>query len=215
MEKSTVRPGTLSLLALADGQVPGGGGNDKLRLTVWNQAGVVYDNVGSPDVAINRFDNWDEQYQWGYDFGSVNFYWWLDYSADANANPYSAAMAVQGYFDANLGQDNQLALTRGFGPGMDLSSYTRLKLEVKVDPSSTVSAFDGSSGLLALVLRNGGSFDWVSQVEGPISSADGWVHVDVPLVLPDDDVRGITLKLWAGPLITLRDQSSSGWTTWP
>jgi hypothetical protein len=188
----------------------------KLRVTWTGGAGgvaftpavAVLDNP--PGLTINRFHQTNEVSQWRWDYGSAprSFAW--DSGQDASGSSASGSLKLVANFNAALGVNNRVALTRDYAsPGTNLSGYYHIQMDVKVAPGSPVSvAGDGGNGYLSLAIRNTASYNYVAQYAANLFSSNGWTHIDAPLVAPVDQVRGFTVELYGGP-----GQNLTGTTT--
>jgi probable HAF family extracellular repeat protein len=194
---------TLSSFTRTSAQLADVGG---YSVEVTNVAGSVTSAVATltltpqgPDSIVNRFDSAGEIGGWRFDYGGVTHAETFDPAVDGNDDPASGSMKVTMNFDTALGGNNNAAYTRdAFFPAVNGSNFAQLQFDVKVDPASAVDAF-GNNGNFSLALRNTDSYNYIGQDNRNLRSADGWVHISVPLTPPYDQIRAITWQIYGGP----------------
>lgn len=169
-----------------------------MKMVSWKKHLIVSAAIATVSVSISSaalisgFDDASEVDPWRFDFGGSGTESWNS-SEDADGNAASGALQLVFDFPAN-----GVAFTSDqFGTGQDWTSYTHIAFDIKVDPASATDAF-GNNGCAQFVLRNTDNYDWVEQWGGNVNDADGWVHIETPLLGSHEAVRAFTLQLYGG-----------------
>ena len=148
------------------------------------------------EVVINNFDNADELNGWAWeswsDPASVEF----DPTLDAGGSTAdSGSMKVINNFPYRPDGYSQCVVTLPLGSDIDAETlYTKISLDVKVDPSSSLRTNGVSYGGLEVIFRNGSDWAWNSLGYVALTSTN-WVHLEYPVKAPGDKEHHLTLKL--------------------
>ncbi len=156
-------------------------------------AGAVSSFAG--EVVINNFDD-ETEVKWAWenwsDPASVSF----DSTLDAGGGgETSGSMRVQNNFPNRPDGYSQSVVTLDLHSNVDAETlYTKVSLDVRVDPASALRSTGTSYGALEVIFRNGP--DWVWNSLGAVQlTSTNWVHLEFPVKAPGDKVHHLTLKL--------------------
>jgi hypothetical protein len=177
------------------------------RLALAVAAAFVCGKTTLADLVVNGFDNASEVSQWRFDYGNPDAHTETFSTDDADGNAASGSMDISLNINTTA-QAEYAAYTRdAFFPGVDVSSYLSVDMDVKVAPGSAVDQY-GIAGYFQLWLRNTDSYTSVQQF-GDNLVPGGWRHISVPLGTQDPStinaVRALTFQLYA-------NQTGSGFT---
>jgi hypothetical protein len=157
------------------------------------------------DVVVSQFNNSSALTGWRFDYGGVSNLIAFAATQDASNNPASGSIKVTFGFDAATlepSDNNKGAVTFDLPAPIDASSYLSLEMDVKIEPGSAADS-SGNSGSLQMVIRNGGFYDFYSQLTTTVSTNSGWRHLRAaPLTGQVDDIRALTFELAGGAALT-------------
>jgi hypothetical protein len=152
----------------------------------------------SADQIVNNFDSGLQT--WRFDFGGPGSTLSNDPTQDSTGNPASGALKMVMPFDVALGGNNKFAFTGDlFFPGQNFAgSFTELKFDLKIDPSSALDAF-GNHGFFAFVSRetDGYNYNQVLGLNLP-QGVGAWTTYTVPTTSMLA-TRAFTIQNYGGP----------------
>ncbi len=158
-------------------------------------AAMTLGSVRAGEVVISNFDIADEVSGWTWETWSAPTEVAFDDTLDAGGGAAgSGSLRVINTFPAPQGY-SQCVITAPLASEVDAETlYTKLSLDVKVDPSSSLRATGEDYGVLNVILRNGPGWDWNTLCSVALTNTN-WVHLDLPVKAPADKVHRLTLKL--------------------
>jgi hypothetical protein len=158
------------------------------------------------ESVISGFDSAEITNQWRIDYGIPDAT--IDWASteDANTNAASGALKIVIPFNTTLGEDNKYAFSRDYwpAPGFNLTNevnkFTKITMDVKIDPASVDSG--NTSGYFSLALRSDvgtNIYVFVGQTPGlNTSKAAGWSHLEIPITGEVHNARALTFQLYSG-----------------
>jgi len=146
------------------------------------------------EVVVNNFDSEEEVAAW---------YWenWSDpaevsFDATLDAGGGAGSLRVVNNFPDRPTGYSQSVVTVPLGGDVDAETlYTKLSLDIKVDPSSALRANGANYGQFEVIFRNGSDWTWNSLAGFALTDTNNWVHLEFPVKAPGDKVHHLTLKL--------------------
>jgi hypothetical protein len=151
--------------------------------------------VRAGDVPISNFDTAGDATKWYWENWSVEAVVSFDGTGDAHGSASSGSMKVECKFPEAPGAYNQSVITLDLGGNIDAeTAYSRVALDIRVDPSSAPRAGASDYGDFEVIFRNGAAWDWNSLGAVQLKGND-WTHVEYAVKAPGNQVHHLTLKL--------------------
>lgn len=154
---------------------------------------VNVDNIAWSDaLIISAFDLGDME-GWGANWGTNPIL--THNSEDATGQAGSGSLKVDAQYITDAQTWQQMVISKAFPAPVNMSGYTRIELDVKVDPASTIGR-DNAFGWFEIKNPNGGANIGGGRTLG--ASATEWTHLafDVPPTLATLD--GLIIQLGSG-----------------
>ena len=137
------------------------------------------------DYVVDTFDDDTTVYSWTHDWGSPTWTIEWDPTVDANTNSSSGSLKFTVNYDlATFGGNNDSAFQRLLPEVLDMSKYTNIHLDIKVDPASShLSGWgNGALGNMTFYMRDPSwafaalGDDWIGT-----NAYGAWQHVVWPI----------------------------------
>jgi hypothetical protein len=153
--------------------------------------------VRAGEVAVSNFDNADEAAVWSWESWSDTAEVAFDETQDAGGGAVgSGSLRVSNLFTKGANEYSQAVISMATGSDVDAEIlYTKLSLDIKVDPSSAPRANSADYGGFEVIFRNGPDWIWNSLGNVALTNTSDWVHLEFPVKVPGDKVHHLTLKL--------------------
>ena len=147
-------------------------------------------------VVINNFNDASEASKWSWENWSDPAVTSFDDTLDAGGDAAgTGSLRVVNNFPDRPDGYSQSVVTIALGGNVDAETqYSKVSLDVRVDPSSALRANGQNYGVLEVIFRNGGDWTWNSLGGVPLTTTD-WVHLEFQVKVPGDKVHHLTLKL--------------------
>lgn len=146
-----------------------------------------------PITVVSAFDTEDAANVWYWENWSREGTREFDAATDAGGSATSGSLKLWSNMPNEKGY-NQTVFSMEMKPPVDGVTYSKIALDVKVDPSSAKRTGGDDYGAFEIILRNGPDWAWNSISSVTLKSTD-WVHIEAKLAAPSDNVHHLTLKL--------------------
>jgi hypothetical protein len=158
-------------------------------------ASAAIGNAG--EVVVSNFDNADEAAVWSWESWSDTAELAFDDAQNAGGGADgSGSLRVSNLFTKGANEYSQAVVTIATGSDVDAETlYTKIGLDIKVDPSSALRANSTDYGGFEVIFRNGSDWVWHSLGNVALTNTTDWVHLEFPVAAPGDKVHHLTLKL--------------------
>ena len=170
------------------------GENNLTNTVVYNVDNIRWDERGG-EVPINHFDTATEsRWYWENWSDPATTEWDGTQNAGGGADG-SGSLRVSNNFPDRPNGYGQSVISLDLGGNVDAETlYSKVILDVKVDPSSALRSTGTGYGALEVIFRNGTDWTWNSLGAVQLTSTE-WVHLEFPVKAPGDRVHHLTLKL--------------------
>lgn len=170
------------------------GDNNLTNTVIYNVDNIRWNERGG-EVPINDFDTSTES-KWYWENWSDPAVTEFDETQNAGGGAEgSGSLRVTNNFPDRPTGYSQSVITLDLQGNIDAETlYSKVTLDVKVDPSSALRATGTGYGALEVIFRNGNNWEWNSLGAVQLTSTE-WVHLEFPVKSPGDKVHHLTLKL--------------------
>ncbi|HRY46815.1 MAG TPA: hypothetical protein P5186_02105 [Candidatus Paceibacterota bacterium] len=149
------------------------------------------------EVVVSNFDNADDAALWSWESWSDPAEVAFDETLNAGGGAAgSGSLRVANLFTKGANEYSQAVVTIATGGDIDAETlYTKISLDIKVDPSSAPRANSSDYGGFEVIFRNGSDWVWHSLGNVALTNTSEWAHLEFPVAAPGDKVHHLTLKL--------------------
>ena len=161
-------------------------------LTMFNPAAIE-----AGEVVVNNFDDPNETTTWTWETWSSEALVEFDAQNASGGQAGSGSMRVINNFPNNPKGYSQAVVSVNLGGDVNAENlYTKIGLDVKVDPSSYTRVDGVNYGALEVIFRNGSDWTWNSLGAVQLNQTHtNWTHLEFKVKTPGDKVHHLTLKL--------------------